>query len=268
MWLELFLAVCLSVPNSSESLPEVEFIEDGPQTYRFTCEYKQSDADDAFGGKQRIDATYTRGLPDGRVEWDGGSMARGAELEGEYPESGQALDYLSPFGYDARQSYAMFTPAFFEGFPTTLAATYSKNLVWDTHMLEQFGRSYFGELRLNEPYAVSGPSSPSVPLAGMGAFKNRRIELTWIGRSERHGEPCALIRYEAFFNTFDMRVAGTGIDGLSHYWGLIWVSLEDKQLEHGTLNEHVSLRVHRTGAAPTHAHVLRTGTLTHILSEK
>ena len=99
------------------------------------------------------------------------------------------------------------------------------------------------------------------PLKYEETLKNRRIELTWIGHSERNGEECALIRYEAFFNRFDMQLGESSIDGLSHYWGLIWVSLTDKQVEHATLNEHVSLRVHGESAPTSHHRVLRVATL-------
>ena len=169
---------------------------------------------------------------------------------------------MSGFTYDTQKAYEMFFPQFFKSFPSTSVAAYAKNLVWDTHMLEQFARSYFSELRLNEPYIMPKVSSSNVPLAGMGAFKNRKIELTWIGHSQRNGEECALIRYEAFFNRFDMQLGVSSIDGLSHYWGLIWVSLTDKQLEHATLDEHVSVRSHRKNGGPSRHRVLRLATLT------
>ena len=55
------------------------------------------------------------------------------------------------------------------------------------------------------------------------------------------------------------------IEGLSHYWGLIWVSLEDKQLEHATLDEHVSIRQLLDGGEVRRSSVLRRGTLTKAL---
>ncbi len=172
MQLGFCIALCLSVHSQQERLPEVEFKESEPQAYRFVCEYQQTDADDHFVGKQRIQATYVRGLPAGRVEWSDVSIASAGELEADFPTPGKALDYMSGFGYDGRHSYKMFLPDFFTGFPGTTAATYAKNLVWDTHMLEQFARSYFAQLRLNEPYVAPKVSDSSVPLAGMGAFKN------------------------------------------------------------------------------------------------
>ena len=48
----------------------------------------------------------------------------------------------------------------------------------------------------NKPFKPPASNS-NVPLAGMGTFQNRDIELTWVGISERNGEPCALIDYRA-----------------------------------------------------------------------
>ena len=52
------------------------------------------------------------------------------------------------------------------------------------------------------------------------------------------------------------------LEGLSHYWGLIWVSLEDKQLEHATPDETVSIRQLLKGGGVRRSSVLRRGVLT------
>ena len=38
------------------------------------------------------------------------------------------------------------------------------------------------------------------------------------------------------------------LNGVSHYWEIIWVSLEDKQLEYATLEEEVSGRIDLPGS--------------------
>ena len=84
-----------------------------------------------------------------------------------------------------------------------------------------------------------------VPLAGAGSFQNRQIELTWLGLSRRNGELCALIQYRAFLNKLKINLGDTHLKGKSSYWGEIWVSLEDKQIEHATLYEDVLLETPR-----------------------
>src|SRR5262249_36020259 len=133
------------------------------------------------------------------------------------------------------------------------------NLVWDTHMLEQFGQDYFGSLKLNVPYRPNARPQ-DVPLAGAGNFQNRRIELTWLGVSKMNGKPCALIRYQAFLNKLAISSPGFSAKGKSSYWGEIWVSLEDKQIERGTLDEDVALELPGQPAPPP-VNVLRQGML-------
>jgi hypothetical protein len=241
--------------------PGLELREEGPQRYTFACEYLATDADDAFLSKHRLSATYVRNLEDGTVAWEGARLARAAGLEDPWPE-GEPVEYMNGFVYRLDAGFAMFLPNFFKGFPNELSASYAKNLVWDTHMLEQFGRGFWDHLELGVPVAPNSLEGARVPLAGMGAFKNRKIELTWVGTSEQHGEPCALIRYEAFFNRFEMHMGAATLEGLSHYWGLIWVSLVDKQIEHATLDEHVSIRQLFEGGEVRKNSVLRRGTLT------
>jgi hypothetical protein len=52
---------------------------------------------------------------------------------------------------------------------------------------------------------------------------------------------CALIQYRAFFNKLNVSAMNINFQGRSHYWGEIWVSLEDKQVEYATLFEDVLL---------------------------
>ena len=103
-------------------------------------------------------------------------------------------------------------------------------------MFESFGRDYFDKLKLNEPYRVA-PST--VSLAGTGSFENKDTQLTWAGISRRNGQDCALIQYSVYFNRFEMKLTGIEMLGRSHYWGTIWVSLQTKQIEYGTLDEDV-----------------------------
>jgi hypothetical protein len=76
-------------------------------------------------------------------------------------------------------------------------------------------------------------------MRGVGSFRNRDIVLEWIGRSQRNGQDCALILYQAFFNPLQIANGGMTLNGRSDYWGQIWVSLATKQIEYGTIYETV-----------------------------
>ena len=126
-------------------------------------------------------------------------------------------------------------PDFFKGFPPT--AVFERNLVWDTGMIEMFGQDQFEHLKLNKPYRLL--SAQDVHMPGIGTFHNRDVQLTWVGRSHRNGEDCAVIDYRAFFNPLAIANGGMTLKGRSHYWGEIWVSLSTKQIEYATLQEDV-----------------------------
>lgn len=76
-------------------------------------------------------------------------------------------------------------------------------------------------------------------LAGEGTFQNKDIQLVWTGISRMNDEICALIEYRTMDNPLSVDTEQLKIKGRSHYWGTIWVSLTDKQIEHATLYEDV-----------------------------
>ncbi len=54
-----------------------------------------------------------------------------------------------------------------------------------------------------------------------------------------NNELCALIEYRTLDNPLRVENEQLKIKGRSHYWGTIWVSMMDKQIEHATLYEDV-----------------------------
>ena len=244
---------------------DIQLKEDEPYKYIFTCDYFYLNTQGDVVRKQRVSGEYTRALPDGKVRWNNVRIAQALGFDDAFPE-GERQDYMEGFTYHP-SSYDMSKPAssedmlkpeFFRDFPVDVVDT--KNLVWDTAMFEIFGWSYLDKLKLNRTYYPSEPVG-EIPLAGAGAFQNRRIELTWLGISEMNEEPCALIQYRAFFNKFSISTEPISVRGGSHYWGEIWVSLKDKQIEYATLYESVLTEVRLAGQQDWQiGSVLRRGT--------
>ena len=225
-----------SVKAHLSHLPtDLKLKEDEPQKYMITVDYLQLDTLGNPLGKERVTGDYLRALPDGKVRWNNVRIAKAKGFDQPFPE-GESQSYMEGFTYKVSKPAEMLKKEFFPGFPDSEIKT--KNLVWDMHMIEQFGWDYFNKLELNQPYAIQ--SQPEdVALAGAGTFQNRRIELTWVGLSKRTNEVCALIQYQAFMNKFTTSMGKLSFQGRSHYWGDIWVSLKDKQIEYATLFEDV-----------------------------
>ena len=126
-------------------------------------------------------------------------------------------------------------------------------------MIETFGQDYFGQLKLNMPYSNAVDRDVNMP--GVGTFRNRKVVLEWIGRSQRNGQDCALIRYQAFFNPLSIANGGMTLIGRSDYWGEIWVSRATKQIEYGTIYENVQGELKLAGQDATQIiSVVRLGT--------
>jgi hypothetical protein len=228
----LLSAVCLMA--KSWKLPQGAKVKDsGPRTYRFTVDYSTVDIHGSIIRLQRVEGDYTRGLPDNKAIWENVTIA---ESNGNAETLGIAKkrEFMNGFRY----SLKAFNPLaldFFKGFPET--AVNERNLVWDTAMFETFGQEQFERLVLNQPCRYSADQDVFMP--GIGTFRNKNVQLTWVGKSYRNGQECALIEYNAYFNPLEIKVGNIALKGRSHYWGQIWVSLASKQIEYATLYEDV-----------------------------
>jgi hypothetical protein len=216
------------------SLPQnTTVIDAGPRTYRFSVVYNTASSTGEIVRRQRVEGDYTRGLPQGQVEWNDVTVADANGAEGPFG-SPQKQSFMDGFRYALGAN--SFVPEFFKSFPP--AAVMERNLVWDTEMFEMFGQKYLDKLRLNEPLHVIPDQSVNMP--GVGTFQNHDVVLEWVGRSRRNGQDCALIDYRAFLNPLRVDSSGITLNGRSDYWGEIWVSLATRQIEYATLYEEVT----------------------------
>jgi hypothetical protein len=215
----------------------------GVRHYRFTTDYFQYDGSGNFTSKERVAGDYTRGLPGDQARWDNVTIANATGLEDTFP-TGAPQKYMDGFTYKSERSGGLadaFQPGFFAGFPDVME---TKTLVWDSGMFEVFAWNFLDKLQLNQPYPFQVPDTP---MPGGGSFHNRRPELTWVGITRRNGKICAVIQYEALFNTLNFNNQGNHISGTSSYWGTIWMGVDDKQIEYATLREDVLASVQIPG---------------------
>jgi len=233
-------------------------VDKGPRTYRFTVDHTVTDTTGQVVQRQRVSGDYTRGLPGGEAAWSHVTLAESNRPQ-EMSGPGQPRPFMDGFKYRTGPASLGETmkPDFFKGFPPT--AVFERNLVWDTGMIEMFGQDQFDHLTLNTPYRVLSAQDAKMP--GIGTFHNRDVQLTWIGRSQRNGQDCAVIDYRAFFNPLDIANGAMTLKGRSHYWGAIWVSLATRQIEYATLQEDVLGEMTLGGQPPRTISVLRSGVL-------
>jgi len=218
----------------SWKLPQgVAVQEAGARRYRFTVDYDNNDAVGKVIMRQRLTATYTRGLANHQSRWN--DVAQATAMGADNFGAAQKRDFMEGFRYNNLSIGDTTAPEFFKGFPPT--AVFERNLVWDTAMFEYFGQHFFEHLELNAPYHSA--ANDAVKMPGVGVFTNHDIVLEWVGLSRRNGELCAVITYNAYENPIDIDMGGMKMKARSDYWGEIWVSLRSKQIEHATLQETV-----------------------------
>jgi hypothetical protein len=212
---------------------DLKLTEPGPQKYRITADYFNSDIFGNFINKTRATGDYTRGFADGTVKWNQVKIANGSTRQGPF-ENAAPHKYMENFTYTP--SAKMLEAGSFTSFPPN--SFHTKNLVWDMLAIENFAWVYFDSLNLNQTFRPANIHD-EIPLAGEGTFQNKDIQLMWIGISQLNNELCALIDYRTLDNPLVVDTEQLKIKGRSHYWGTIWVSLKDKQIEHATLYEDV-----------------------------
>jgi len=226
---------------SSGTLPQNLELKDEPQKYIVTTDHFNTDIFGNFFNKMRVKGEYTRGLEKGKAKWNNVSIAMAMTRDAEFP-AGNPVDYMENFTYNISED--MLKPEAFSTFGENSAFT--KNLVWDMMAIEGFAWSSFEQLKLNEPMSDERFNG-KLDLAGQGSFENKDVQITWTGVSQRNGETCAVIEYRTFNNPLEYSGEGMSMKGRSHYWGTIWVSLEDKQVEHAVLYEDVVMEMNLPG---------------------
>ncbi len=240
----VLVAVCWTCPGAVRTaqaeaparLPtDLELREDGPQRYRVTTVWHNRDAEGKATGKYVMSGLYTRGLEGGAVRWNDVRIAvfrdpEGADADTLFQETMEDFSYKSPEDVS--------DPMLFARLPTDETRHLLGTLIWDAVAIEAFAWTWFDKLELNYVYRPAEFEDFTVQMADWGTLKMRDLRLRWTGESMMNGKKCAVIHYESFVNP----VRSAGMNGRSLYWGTILVSLEDKQIEHGTLNEDVLIK--------------------------
>ena len=240
--LVLVITHCTPSPESVDQylskLPsDLELTEKIPQKYLLTVDYSTHDMYGQLLSKMQVTAGYTRALPEGKVRWNNVRIAR-AENPADSLTQGELQEYMGNFTYNPYGN--LLDEDFFKDFPATIMET--KVLIWDMVSIEVWAWNYFDKLDLNEVYRPA-KDGETFQMAGSGTFQNKDLRLTWVGLSKMNNEITALIQYESLFNPLDMSWGSFSMRGRTNYWGNIWVSLEDKQIEYALLREDGLLEI-------------------------
>lgn len=224
--------------HSGEKLPQFVDANTGPQTYELEYRFYNRDIAGTTFSSTLTTATYTRALENDEIRWNGIYIAGASGSDAPVPP-GQALEVMEGFQYGLSEE--IIEESFYERFPQDDLRDLIKTMVWDGMMIEMFDMMLpgFESLPLNEFHPVPEYEGFTVEMCNWGALEMRDLRLKWTGSSNMHGETCAVILFQSFSNPVD----ASPIRGRSCYWGQIWVSLDDWEIECLTLNEDVVLEI-------------------------
>ncbi len=226
------------------------------RSYEMVTEYQDYDLKGNFQRKTRITAGYTSGLENGTtVRWNNVFMAQTYEEYADF-STGTKQELMEGFSYDPAGNIESAT--FFDDIQG--ADIMHKNLVWDMVALEGFAYWFWDDLRMNTEYKA-GNLNAAVDLAGEGTFTNKDIRIQWIGITVINGEICAIIKYYTMNNLLSVKTGDISVTGRSHYWGEVYVSLQDKEIEFATLFEDVITEVIMPGQPDFSGYTVRYITL-------
>ncbi|MEI6142504.1 MAG: hypothetical protein WCP85_24725 [Mariniphaga sp.] len=237
------------------SLPLNLSLPANPQRYHITTDYYNHTLAGDFIDKIRVTGDLTTNLPGNTEKWNNVRIAKSQKLLGEFG-IGDSQAYIENFTY--QPSDKILQPDFFKDFP--MDAVQVKNLVWDMAGIEAFAWAHLDSLKLNKTYEAKKMNG-AVDLAGLGTFKNSNIQLTWKGISMVNSQLCGLIDFRAMDNPLEIKMkmgdADFNMKGRSHYWGTVYISLNQKVIEYTELLEDVTMEI-KMSNLPTSQYVYTT----------
>ena len=219
---------------------DFKFDEKIPQKYRITSYFYNRDIAGNAANSIRLTGEFTRLLKEDQIHctWHNVRIATSQGFTREFSEGNQ-LDFMDGLSYT--YSEEMIKAEFFQNFPDQLRDL-MKTLIWDAPWIEVAYMS-IDKLKYNEPYIPTEFEGKELQIADSAMLKMKDLRLTWSGLAKIDEKLCALIQYKSFSNPVESNTNVMNVKGRSCYWGSLWVSLVDNQVEHVTLNEDVILKM-------------------------
>jgi hypothetical protein len=209
-----------------------------PQSYQLTEVYVNKNIDGAFSNKEIVTGQYTRGLTGGYVKWNSVYFASANDSINQAFPAGTKQQYLDNLTYIPTDTLLTETSLYIN-FPTSFPdKIYAINLIWDVYGIEKVAWLYFDSLKLNVPYRAT-QADVRIPILlpdFTGTYYQRDLRITWTGVTKMNNEDCAIIDFLALNNSTEYYITGLHLQGNEDYWGTIYVSLKDKQIEYAVMN--------------------------------
>lgn len=218
-----------------DSLPAIELDKSQARFYQLITDYYDFGLSGDFRVKTRIAGNLT--CKNDSVQWKDVYSFNSQSLNDEFT-GGKRVDYIENFNYK-QGSEIVDTDYFIKNLPE--ADPLVMNLMWDVLAFDVVAYESWDSLKLNTEFrAINANLEMELDY---GTFENKDTRITWLGITEINNEICAILKYSVMNNPLNLEYGNMVMKGRSHYWGEVYVSLSDKQIEYANLTEDVLMEV-------------------------
>ncbi len=211
------------------------------QEYNVTLKWQNLDA--ITGTKinsNAVKATYIVGLGEGNVGWKNVSLAQIKSLMQEEFQ-GVSLPAFDDFNYKSMDT-AFLSHQFYKDIPAE-QQDLAKWLVCDAAQMQGLARYVFDSLEYKKNFIPKLFDDYEIKFENWVSFLSKSQRLVWSGINKHNNELCAIVKFESFYNPVKINNDKMQVKGRSLYYGEMWISLEDKQVEYAIMVEDVVMKL-------------------------
>jgi hypothetical protein len=214
------------------------------QKYDVTLKWQNLDA--INGNKincNAVTATYIVGLENGYVGWKNVSLAQIDDFN-QTQYKGTDLPSFNKLTYNAIDT-AFLSEKFYTNIPIE-QRDLAKWLVSDAVQMQGLAWYVFDSLEFKTDYFPKLLENHNVRFEDWVTFTSRYQKLVWSGITKHNDEICAIVKFESFYNPVKIDNVQMQVKGRSLYYGEMWISLTDKQVEYAVMFEDVVMKLTST----------------------
>lgn len=220
---------------------DIKAIKSGTQKFDVSLKWQNLDA--INGNKincNAVKATYITGLKNDSVSWKDVSLAQINDFQ-QKDFNGTDLQSFNGFTYKINETNFL-NDDFYKTIPPE-QRDLAKWLVSDAIQMQGLAWYVFDSLTYNKPFIPKLLNNYDIKFKDWVTFTSRYQKLIWSGITKYNNEECAIIKFESLYNPLKIDNNQMSVKGRSLYYGEIWISLSDKQVEYATMVEDVIMKL-------------------------
>ena len=211
------------------------------QEYEVTLKWQNLDAIEGHKFScNALKATYTVGLENDSVGWKNVSLAQIDDFQ-QKQFNGTDLPSFNDFSYKANNTDFL-NKNFYKNIPPE-QRNLAKWLVSDAVQMQGLAWYVFDSLEFNKEFIPVFLKNNDIKFEDWVTFSSRYQKLVWSGITQFNNEICAIVKFESLYNPLKIDNQQMTVKGRSLYYGEIWISLSDKQVEYASMVEDVVMKL-------------------------